>query len=186
MAQNTDLDLTQLSIPQLQQLKKQLDSEIQQFAQNHSKFNVAMQRVLESKNSLTALTPESKDQEILVPLTQSLYVPGKLTNVDTVLVDVGTGYFFEKKTANAVEHFSKKAKIVQEQAEALEKIIHQRRTQSKAVLQMLQARIRQQTAAAPAQWILLKTIGRRTTWNIYRFEIVFYKRNLATSFIIFC
>lgn len=38
----------------------------------------------------------STDKEILVPLTNSLYVPGKLKKTDTVIVDVGTGYFIEK------------------------------------------------------------------------------------------
>jgi hypothetical protein len=32
---------------------------------------------------------------MLVPLTQSLYVPGELASTETVLVDVGTGYFVE-------------------------------------------------------------------------------------------
>ena len=32
---------------------------------------------------------------MLVPLTASLYVPGKLDDADKVLVDVGTGYFVE-------------------------------------------------------------------------------------------
>lgn len=36
------------------------------------------------------------DKKILVPLTSSLYVPGKLSDVEKVLVDVGTGYFVEK------------------------------------------------------------------------------------------
>jgi len=35
-------------------------------------------------------------KDVLVPLTPSLYVPGKLKNVGSVLVDVGTGYFVEK------------------------------------------------------------------------------------------
>jgi prefoldin alpha subunit len=33
---------------------------------------------------------------ILVPLTSSLYVSGKLKNAGKVLVDVGTGYYIEK------------------------------------------------------------------------------------------
>lgn len=33
---------------------------------------------------------------ILVPLTPSLYVPGKLASTKTVLVDVGTGFYVEK------------------------------------------------------------------------------------------
>ena len=35
-------------------------------------------------------------RSILVPLTSSLYVPGKLKNAGKVLVDVGTGYYIEK------------------------------------------------------------------------------------------
>ena len=33
---------------------------------------------------------------ILVPLTPSLYVPGKLASTDVVLVDIGTGFYVEK------------------------------------------------------------------------------------------
>ncbi len=35
-------------------------------------------------------------KELLVPLTSSLYVPGKLTDVESVVVDVGTGYYVKK------------------------------------------------------------------------------------------
>jgi len=33
---------------------------------------------------------------ILVPLTTSLYVPGKLADIENVIVDVGTGFYVEK------------------------------------------------------------------------------------------
>lgn len=33
---------------------------------------------------------------VLVPLTNSLYVKGELSNTETVLVDVGTGFLIEK------------------------------------------------------------------------------------------
>ena len=36
------------------------------------------------------------DTEILVPLTTSLYVPGKLADRKKVIVDVGTGFYVEK------------------------------------------------------------------------------------------
>jgi prefoldin alpha subunit len=35
-------------------------------------------------------------KQVLVPLTSSLYVPGKLTDVENVVVDVGTGYYVKK------------------------------------------------------------------------------------------
>lgn len=36
------------------------------------------------------------DKAILVPLTNSLYVPGKLHDLEHVIVDVGTGYYVKK------------------------------------------------------------------------------------------
>lgn len=36
------------------------------------------------------------DKTTLVPLTNSLYVPGKLADLDNVIVDVGTGYYVKK------------------------------------------------------------------------------------------
>ena len=36
------------------------------------------------------------DKTILVPLTGSLYVPGKLQDVENVIIDVGTGYYVQK------------------------------------------------------------------------------------------
>lgn len=32
----------------------------------------------------------------LLPLTASLYVPGKLSDPEKVIVDIGTGYYVEK------------------------------------------------------------------------------------------
>jgi prefoldin alpha subunit len=36
------------------------------------------------------------DKTILVPLTNSLYVPGKLSDIEHVIVDIGTGYYVKK------------------------------------------------------------------------------------------
>ena len=40
---------------------------------------------------------------ILVPLTPSLYVPGKLASTDTVLVDIGTGFYVEKVRSSSMD-----------------------------------------------------------------------------------
>jgi len=36
------------------------------------------------------------DKTSLIPLTASLYVPGKLSDPEKVIVDIGTGYYVEK------------------------------------------------------------------------------------------
>jgi prefoldin alpha subunit len=41
---------------------------------------------------------------VLVPLTNSLYVKGRLADPDHVLVDVGTGFYVEKVTCPSMHH----------------------------------------------------------------------------------
>jgi prefoldin alpha subunit len=36
------------------------------------------------------------EKTTLIPLTNSLYVPGRLSHIETVMVDIGTGYYAEK------------------------------------------------------------------------------------------
>lgn len=59
-----------------------------------------------------------------MPLSQSLYVSGRLTNTNTVLVDIGTGYFVEKSLVEAKQFLDKKVSYVQGNADELDKIIY--------------------------------------------------------------
>jgi prefoldin alpha subunit len=145
------VDVTQLNIPQLNQLRQQLQAENERLSQNYSSFKLAQNRLLESHKALQDIKPENAGKDVLVPLTQSLYVPGKLSNVKTVLVDVGTGYYFEKTSDQAREFFERKAAVVQDNADALEKIIRQKRKQYDVVTSILQQRIQQQAAQGPMQ-----------------------------------
>jgi prefoldin alpha subunit len=56
----------------------------------------AQNRFADCIESCQAINAANKDKTILVPLTSSLYVPGKLANVEKVVVDIGTGYYAEK------------------------------------------------------------------------------------------
>jgi hypothetical protein len=42
------------------------------------------------------------DRTVLVPLTNSLYVPGKISDKSNVIVDIGTGYFVKKVSPFAI------------------------------------------------------------------------------------
>ena len=41
------------------------------------------------------VTPCSAGHQLLLPLTQSLYVNGTIAQPDKVMIDIGTGYFVE-------------------------------------------------------------------------------------------
>ena len=54
---------------------------------------------------------------MLVPITSSFYVPGETTALDTVLVDVGTGYFIEKSLPEALAFLDRKMALIESQAQ---------------------------------------------------------------------
>jgi hypothetical protein len=60
---------------------------------------------------------------LLVPLTSSLYVPGTLASTETVLVDVGTGFYVEKTTEQAKKFYETKVEELGKNVKDLESIV---------------------------------------------------------------
>ncbi|EKU23344.1 prefoldin subunit 5 [Nannochloropsis gaditana CCMP526] len=75
---------------------------------------------------LIPLLPLALGDEILVPLTQSLYVPGTISDADKVLVDVGTGYYIEKTLPKAKEYLEKKIAVINTNAESVAQVLTQK------------------------------------------------------------
>jgi hypothetical protein len=57
---------------------------------------VGAERRREISVDLTCGGNKTENKPILVPLTNSLYVSGTLSNASHVLVDIGTGFYVEK------------------------------------------------------------------------------------------
>jgi len=83
-------------------------------------------------------TPIGK--EILVPLTESLYVPGELDPEELVLVDIGTSFYVGKTPGAAKEMLLKKAALLQRNTETLYKVITEKREHLDVVAETLQAK----------------------------------------------
>jgi prefoldin alpha subunit len=96
------VNLASLSVPQLRALQTRLTSELEHLTTSHSKLRAAQARFRDCVRSIThGVTGDEKTgtagrDEILVPLTSSLYVKGRLADREKVLVDVGTGFYIEK------------------------------------------------------------------------------------------
>jgi prefoldin alpha subunit len=56
------------------------------------------------------LKEKSQGKDIMVPLTSSLYVPGKMEDSNKVLVEVGAGYFIDQSADKAAQYCDRKIK----------------------------------------------------------------------------
>jgi prefoldin alpha subunit len=128
--QNT-IQLDQMSLDQLDQLKQREESRMQALTGRYAQLRQAAARlaasqmaVQELQESITTASNDGKDYcDVFVPLTESVYVPGKVklgsnnsTNSDPsyhqLLVELGTGYFVEKSPNDTVEYLNRKIRLV--------------------------------------------------------------------------
>lgn len=57
-------------------------------------------------------------------MTSSLYVPGKLASTSHVLVDVGTGFYVEKSTEDAIKFYNGKIEELTSNIKQLENVVN--------------------------------------------------------------
>ena len=82
---------------------------------------------------------------MLVPLTGSLYCPGKLGGCEKVLVDIGTGYYVRKSRDGAREFFDRKLEMVHGNIEALQRIVSEKKKNLESVNIIMSQKMRTET-----------------------------------------
>nr|XP_020448621.1 prefoldin subunit 5 [Monopterus albus] len=137
------VNLTDLSLPQLEGLKTQLDQEIEFLTSSIGQLKVAQTKYVEAKDSLNVLNKNNKGKELLVPLTSSMYVPGTLNDVEHVLVDVGTGYYVEKNVEDSKAFFKRKIDFLTKQIEKIQPPLQEKHAMKQAVIEVMNAKIQQ-------------------------------------------
>ncbi|KYG43330.1 hypothetical protein M433DRAFT_362801 [Acidomyces richmondensis BFW] len=137
-----EFDLASLSIPQLSQVKKQLDDEVQHLTSSYQNLRSAQQKFRDCISSVKNGVAESiKDKPLLVPLTSSLYVPGKLADAEHVVVDVGTGFYVEKSTADVQKFYASKIEELGENIKDLESIVNSKANNLRVVEEVLRQKM---------------------------------------------
>lgn len=133
--------MTQLPVPQLQELKTQLDRELEHLTTSFQSLRTAQSKFRDCIISLSAINPSTVPKPLLVPLTSSLYVPGQLTDAENVLVDVGTGFFVEKGTADAKDFYERKVKDLGESLKDLSGVIDGKANNVRVVEEVLRIKV---------------------------------------------
>mmetsp|Transcript_29050 Transcript_29050/g.44934 ORF Transcript_29050/g.44934 Transcript_29050/m.44934 type:complete len:159 (-) Transcript_29050:32-508(-) len=135
------VSLGSLNLQELMAVKKQIEEDIDHYQQSLMQLEMAIRRYRNSKESLISLNKGNKGKEILMPLTSSLYVPGKLGNVSSVLVDIGTGYYVEKPIGEAANYLNRQIRLVQEQVSTIEELVEEKTKHRETVMNVIQQKI---------------------------------------------
>ncbi|XP_048856156.1 prefoldin subunit 5 [Brienomyrus brachyistius] len=137
------VNLTELSLSQLEGLKTQLDQETEFLTSSIGQLKVVQTKYVEAKDSIGVLNKDNAGKELLVPLTSSMYVPGTLNDVEHVLVDVGTGYYVEKNVEDTKEFFKRKIDFLTKQIEKIQPALQEKHAMKQAVIEVMNMKIQQ-------------------------------------------
>jgi prefoldin alpha subunit len=141
MSKQQTLNLGRLSLEQLGGLKQQLESEIETLTRAFDGLRGARGRFQDSKGCLEAYKTMQEGQEMLVPMTSSLYVSGKVDTAKSVLVDVGTGYFIQQSIPRAQQFFDKRSNQMSDNMTNIADAIAGKRKQLNNVLDVMQKKM---------------------------------------------
>ncbi|XP_027033612.1 prefoldin subunit 5-like [Tachysurus fulvidraco] len=140
---NMAVNLTELSLPQLEGLKSQLDQETEFLSSSIAQLKVVQTKYVEAKDSLNILRKSNEGKELLVPLTSSMYVPGTLNDVEHVLINVGTGYFVEKNVEDGKDFFKRKIDFLTKQIEKIQPTLQEKYAMKQAVVEVMNMKLQQ-------------------------------------------
>ncbi|GBG31990.1 Prefoldin subunit 5 [Hondaea fermentalgiana] len=106
-------DPTKIPLQQLQQQRNIMQQELQEMKTRHRSMMTASKRYLESLRTVEMVESAQDGQKMLVPMNDSIFVPGELTNTSHVTVEIGTGFFVKRTIPDAKEYLERKVKNVQ-------------------------------------------------------------------------
>ncbi|CCH45377.1 Prefoldin subunit 5 [Wickerhamomyces ciferrii] len=154
MAEQKKVDLSKLEPEQIASFRKQFEDELEHFSSSLASLNLASNKFKECVVNIQQVgAEESEGKDILVPLSSSLYVPGKVKDNKKFLVDVGTGYYVEKNAKDATAFYEAKIKKLMEDYQQLTKIINEKQLTIQRIDQILRQKVQQREnqSQQPAQ-----------------------------------
>ena len=97
--------------------------------------------------TLQSLKSHSPGDEMMIPLTTSVYVGARLECNERVMVDVGTGYYMEKSIEGADQYYVRKVKYLQEQLMMIAGVLDEKKQNLSLVSQAINVSL--QSSSSP-------------------------------------
>lgn len=138
------VNIDTMSLDQLNSVKQQQESRLEQLTAQFHQLRAVSARLSTAKSSLSSIPvngPDGEGREIMIPLTESLYAPGKIVEPNKVLVELGAGFFVEKSAKDALKVLERKGKVVDANSDNIMAAAEASSANVRAVQQAMQGKI---------------------------------------------
>jgi len=137
-----EIDLTQLTLQDLSLHKQRFDQEIGVLQESIQGLKTLQSKFQESKNNLDRIQQSQEGSTLMVPLTGSMYVKGKVIDTKSFIINIGTGYYVKQSMADSKDYLTRRVKYLTEQIEKLQLAGAERVKVREAINEVLQIKIR--------------------------------------------
>lgn len=135
------IDLDTMSLEELNQMKQQEEGRLQVLTNRYAQLRAVATRLSASQTAVGELSPASEGKDVMVPLTESVYVPGKIRDPSKFLVEIGTGFYVEKSNKDTTSFLDRKLKLVDANSENIAKAIQFTRQNLESVNMAMQGKM---------------------------------------------
>ncbi|KAG8323544.1 Prefoldin subunit 5 [Homalodisca vitripennis] len=143
------VELSKLNFKQLIQLKIQVDKELNLLQDSMCSLKIAMNKFLDSKECLEKITVEWNSKEIMLPLSVSVYIPARIAEAGTVLLDIGTGYFIQKDLEGARDYFERKIIFINDQIDKIQAVGLEKSNIREVLVDVIETKLGQMAVSFP-------------------------------------
>jgi prefoldin alpha subunit len=143
-AGSSGINIDSMSIDQLNSVKQQQEARLEHFTAQYQQLRAVSARLSSARASLSSMPSNNGSgdgREIMIPLTESLYAPGKIVDPNKVLVELGAGFFVEKSTKDAIKVLERKGKLVDANSDNVMAALEASSRNVQAVQQAMQGKI---------------------------------------------
>lgn len=141
MAGRKEVKLSDLQPQQLSSLKEQFESEIEGLGRSANALQNFATEFHQSGQAIESMAQQKSGAPMMLPLTQSLYVEGELADTDSVLVDIGTGYYLQKSLAGGVDYCLRRVQGLADNIQEVHKLRQEKAQMLYTVEQVLQQKM---------------------------------------------
>jgi prefoldin alpha subunit len=142
------IDLDRLSLDELQQLRQREDGRLQALTPRLAQLSQAQARIVASQHAVSTLQAAASSQQphrVMIPLTESVYVPATVSPTSasskSLLVELGTGFFCEKNSADTLKYLDRKLQLVEANRDNVTQAIQATRHNLEAIQMSLQGKL---------------------------------------------
>eukprot|EP00514_Thraustochytrium_sp_LLF1b_P004729 CAMPEP_0184511544 /NCGR_PEP_ID=MMETSP0198_2-20121128/2408_1 /TAXON_ID=1112570 /ORGANISM="Thraustochytrium sp., Strain LLF1b" /LENGTH=149 /DNA_ID=CAMNT_0026901517 /DNA_START=50 /DNA_END=499 /DNA_ORIENTATION=+ len=139
----SDDNIMAMSLQQLSQMRENSRKELAENEARYQSMATALGKYQDSLRSINMISQSEEEQKMLVPMTQSLFIPGKLANTTHVTLEIGTGFFVKRTIPDAQAFCERKITKLKSFTERVGESIMAQAANLRQIEQVMQAKVAQ-------------------------------------------